>query len=288
MVKLTILGSGTDASELPGIPNRYPPGYLVEFGKEKLLFECSEGIRFRLEKAGIDYTSIKHLAISHSHPDHYELPEFLQSVWNNLQWSHRLKKLHHLTIYCPEQIAKQYYKLWHNYQPVFPHGLPQPKLQFVAMPKTRSVKVGSAKLIAKKVKHGFGKQDCLAFRLEFPSLFPSPRSGEGASVTGRGEGAILAYSGDTGICKGVLEAARNADIFICEASAQIGDKKSAKNYGHLSPRDAGAIAKKAGVKKLILVHYIGLDSDKKMIADCRASGFMGKIIIGKDFQRFKI
>src|SRR3989344_2865428 len=100
-MKLTILGSGTDASELPGIKDRYPPGYLVEFGKEKILFECSEDIRFRLEKIKVDYTSLKHLAISHSHPDHYELPEFVQSVWNNLLWSGRSKKVHNLTIYCP-------------------------------------------------------------------------------------------------------------------------------------------------------------------------------------------
>jgi ribonuclease BN (tRNA processing enzyme) len=69
-MKLTILGSGTDASQLPGIPNRFPPGFLVEWDNEKILFECSEGIRFRLEQIGIDYASIRHLAISHSHPDH--------------------------------------------------------------------------------------------------------------------------------------------------------------------------------------------------------------------------
>lgn len=269
MLKLTILGAGTDASNIPKIPNRYPPGYLVEWAGEKLLFECSEGIRFRLEQTGIDYTSIQHLAISHSHPDHYALPQFYQSMWNSLQWSGRGKKQRILNIYCPDQIAREFWQLWRFYQASWPDGLPQPKLNFIVLPQTGSVNIDLAKLTGFSVHHGFGKVGALAFRLERARK-------------------IFAYSGDSGVCEGIKEAAQEADIFVCEAVAAVGDHKAATNYGHLSPFDVGTIAREAGVKKVVMVHYTGRDSGEAMVADCRASGFEGEIVVGKDFQEFEI
>jgi hypothetical protein len=49
-MKLIALGTGVCASNLPDIVNREPPGFLVRVGVENILFDCSEGIRFRLEK----------------------------------------------------------------------------------------------------------------------------------------------------------------------------------------------------------------------------------------------
>jgi ribonuclease BN (tRNA processing enzyme) len=269
-MKLTILGSGTDASQLPGIPNRYPPGFLVEWGNEKLLFECSEGIRFRLERVGIDFTSISNLAISHSHPDHYALPQFYQSIWNTAQWSKMSRAEHELNIYASSQLNDNFSSLWSKFHPDLPNMLPLPHLNFVAMENSKSVKIGEAKLLAFPVFHGFGKVGALAFRLEMPDK------------------KVLVYSGDTGECEGIRKAAERADIFICEASARIGDEESPKKYGHLNPFVAGDIALKSNVKKIIFFHYTGLDSDQAIIKECQRSGFSGEIVVGKDFQTFEI
>jgi len=51
---------------------------------------------------------------------------------------------------------------------------------------------------------------------------------------------------------------------------------------------AGDIAAGARVKKLVLFHYTGLDSDEKMISAARQAGFKEEIVIGKDFQSFKL
>ena len=81
-MRLTILGSGTCVSQINGIRNRFPPAFLIEDkNNEKILFECSEGIRFRIEKAGYNYSDIEHIAISHSHPDHFALVHYLQSLF---------------------------------------------------------------------------------------------------------------------------------------------------------------------------------------------------------------
>lgn len=268
-MKLTILGSGTDASQLPGIPNRYPPGFLVDWGEEQLLLECSEGIRFRLEQAGYDYTQIKHLAISHSHPDHYALPQFVQSVWNNLQWSKRLGVMHELNIYCPEQIAREFKEHWLKFRPFDDNYLPQPILNFIPLLNTEKIQIGRAVLSTAKVYHDWGKLDALAFRIEV-------------------DGKAIVYSGDTGDCEGIHEITSKADLFICECSANISDAKNATGYGHMNARQAGEISRDSKVKKLVFFHYTGLDSDEAIIEDCRRSGFVGEITVAKDFQTHTI
>jgi ribonuclease Z len=125
--------------------------------------------------------------------------------------------------------------------------------------------IGNAKLKAFSVYHGNGKVDALAFRLE--------------TTAGK-----FAYSGDTGDCEGIRTACQDADIFVCEASARINDTTYHLNYGHLTPQQAGEIAKQGGVKKLILVHYQGFDSDEDMIKEVEATGFKGEVQVGKDFQ----
>jgi len=95
---------------------------------------------------------------------------------------------------------------------------------------------------------------------------------------------IFVYSGDTGDCTGIRQIVKGADYFLSECSSRVGNEESAKEYGHLNPRLAGEIAVDGGIKKLILSHYTGLDTDEEMIEDCRRGGFRGEIIIAKDLQ----
>lgn len=269
-MKITILGSGTDASNLPDIPNRYPPGFLVEIAGEQILFECSEGVRFRLEQAGVDHAELKHLAITHSHPDHFGgVIAFYQSIHNTRMWSGRYEIPHELNIYCPKQVADAFWKLWLLHSPNWPEGLPTPKINLVKMPGDEKIVIGAAKLSAFPVYHGTDKIEAVAYRLE---------SKEG----------VFVYSGDLVLCEGIRQAAKDTDIFICEASARVGEHRQELSDVHMSPYVAGEIAKEAGVKKIVFFHYTGLDSDEAIIADCRSSGYKGEIMVGKDFQVFEI
>jgi ribonuclease BN (tRNA processing enzyme) len=69
-------------------------------------------------------------------------------------------------------------------------------------------------------------------------------------------GRSLAYSGDTGPCAGLVEAARGADVLLCEATwPQVGPHGEAQPEGvHLSGREAGEHAAAAGVGRLLLTH----------------------------------
>ncbi len=53
----------------------------------------------------------------------------------------------------------------------------------------------------------------------------------------------------------IVELAREADIFYCEAPYLEQDADKAKERYHLTARQAGVMAKKAGVRKLVVFHF---------------------------------
>lgn len=66
------------------------------------------------------------------------------------------------------------------------------------------------------------------------------------------EDKIISYGLDSGLCKNILNLAKDSDLFICECSylpAQDPD------FNHLNPKAAALIAKESNVKLLALIHF---------------------------------
>lgn len=271
-MKVTILGAGTGVSQVPVQANREPPGFLLEWGDQKLLFECSEGMRFRLERMGYDYALIDHIAISHSHSDHCVLTPFFLALFLKGVVAGDPYKDRTVNIYCPPELARNYPHDWQFHFPDWQgKPLPWPKIVFKAMPPADAdfYGIGDARLSARKVYHAHGRVEAIAFRLETP------------------EGVVV-YSGDTGDCPGIREISAGADLFICESSAPIKDATAPTGYGHLNPQTAADIAVKAKAKRLALFHYYGVDTDDAIIRECRRAGYQGELILGKDFQVIQV
>jgi ribonuclease BN (tRNA processing enzyme) len=88
-------------------------------------------------------------------------------------------------------------------------------------------------------------------------------------------GRVLAYSGDTAPCDAILRLATGADAFLCEASYLA----SADNPPglHMTGRDAGEAAAKAGAERLLLTHLVPAWGDEKTTLDEARSAFFGPI-----------
>ena len=78
------------------------------------------------------------------------------------------------------------------------------------------------------------------------------------------ENKIISYCADTGICKEDELLAQGADILIHECSYKVLRHTS---WGHSAPAETAELAKRAGVKKLILTHFAAdtylSDSERK-------------------------
>lgn len=98
------------------------------------------------------------------------------------------------------------------------------------------VHVGPMTLVAHRVEHPV---PAFAIRVEGPN-----EQGDGRSV--------LAYSGDTDVCEGLLANAAGADLFLCEAAFVEG--RDLVRGVHLTGARAGQVATDAGVGSLLLTH----------------------------------
>lgn len=98
-------------------------------------------------------------------------------------------------------------------------------------------------------------QDGQSLRLDGAALtfYRVPHLVESYAVRLCAEGKTLAYSGDSAACDALVQAARGADCFLCEASLVQGQQQQAGH--HLMAGDAGRLAAQAGAKRLLLTHY---------------------------------
>jgi ribonuclease Z len=67
-------------------------------------------------------------------------------------------------------------------------------------------------------------------------------------------GRKIVYAGDTKPCKSVVELARDADLLIHECTLANELAERAAESGHSTPSEAAEIAKRAGVRQLVLMH----------------------------------
>lgn len=88
-------------------------------------------------------------------------------------------------------------------------------------------------------------------------------------------GRVLAYSADTAPCDALLSLAAGVDAFLCEAS-YLASENNPPGL-HLTGRDAGEAAAKAGVERLLLTHLVPAWGDERTTLDEARSAFSGPI-----------
>ncbi|QNN53497.1 MBL fold metallo-hydrolase [Nocardioides mesophilus] len=83
------------------------------------------------------------------------------------------------------------------------------------------------------------------------------------------DGAVLAYSGDTGPCGQLVELAKDADLLLAEAAFREGVQNPADL--HLTGADAGRAATAAGVRRLVLTHVPPWYDGEAAVAEARTT-----------------
>jgi ribonuclease BN (tRNA processing enzyme) len=186
-VRLTFLGSG-DAF---GSGGRLQTCLLVEAAGRRLLVDCGATSLVALRRQGVDPASIEAVLISHLHGDHFGGLPFLL-----LDGQFR-RGDRPLTVAGPPGIET---RVRETMEALFPGSTGVRRrfvTTFVEWRAGTTVEIAGARVTPYPVVHPSGAPP-FALRLE-------------------AEGRVLAYSGDTEWTDTLLDAARHADLFVCEA-----------------------------------------------------------------------
>jgi ribonuclease BN (tRNA processing enzyme) len=95
-------------------------------------------------------------------------------------------------------------------------------------------------------------------------------------------GRTLVYSGDTAGGPELVDIARGADLFLCEAT-WAGDMEDYPAGIHLTGRAAAHIAQEAGVGRLLLTHIIGSTDRDRVLAEAQEV-FDGPVELADDLD----
>jgi ribonuclease Z len=226
--------------------SRASSSMIVDDGKVYLI-DCGGEIPARVVKAGYKLNDIDVILLSHSHGDHLlGIPVLLKSM-------ELLGRKKELRIYCPAGAEESVRNLMELSFPNFWIRLPFP----VEIRKVSGEYFEDEKIRAALCMHSL---QAYAYRL-----------------------GDLTYSSDTAPCERVIRLAENSKVLLHDSSVPSELEKIANSHGHSSARQAGIVASKANVEKLILIHLEPFFKDDDFLRDA-SEEFKGKIEVGKDFM----
>ena len=212
-MKLTVFGNNATCPEADGACS----SFLVEAEGKKILLDMGNGSLAKIRQ-NVDLADLDMIVISHLHFDHYG------------------------DLFCAKYHLETRKAYGEEIQKI---PLLIPKLPDWAAAELFTNDVFDIHIISDGALFEFD-----ALEISFIELVHLVES---YGVRIRGDGKILAYSGDTGVCDALSRVAENADIFLCESTFCGGF--SAEQTHHLSANTAAKIAATTGVQKLLLTHF---------------------------------
>jgi ribonuclease Z len=220
-----------------------------------VLIDCVSTPRVRLGMAGIELGSIHDLILTHFHPDHVSgVPLLLMNLWlSGRQEPLRIYGLHHCLERLEDMMGFYHWEDWPNFFPVAFHRLPE--RERVLVMETDDLRVYST-----PVRH----------------IVPTI----GLRFEARHSGRVIAYSCDTEPCPAMVRLAAGADVLIHEATGGA--------IGHTSASQAGGIAREAGVKRLLLIHYPTGDFNYQSLVGQAQATFEGEVELAVDMMEIPL
>lgn len=280
-IAVTLLGTG---SPMPD-PNRAGPATLVKAGNTFLLFDCGRGVAMRLVGAGVPIPFIGNVLITHLHSDHItDLNDIMTSRWI------MTPEATPLNVYGPPGTkhvvdalltmleADMHYRNEHHADLRSGPGL---QVSATEVQPGDSMTIGDATISVHKTDHR-PVTPSVGYRVEH-------------------SGKVVAIAGDTVPCGGLDDLCRDADIYVQtvirpDLIKQVVTMLPALasrfidvlDY-HSSVEDAGKTAARAGVKKLVLTHYVPAmqpGSEAEWVA-MAAQHYVGEIVVGPDLTKIE-
>jgi ribonuclease BN (tRNA processing enzyme) len=260
---------------------RKNPATLLKIGGVPYVIDCGYGVSGQLLKAGVVLETLRYIFLTHMHSDHNL--EYGPLVYN--AWAGGLK--HRVDAYGPKTMHRQTAAFFDSMQfdidiRVGDEGRPDLRQLIVAHEFDADGLVmenADVRVSATRVRHPPIK-DAFAFRFDT-------------------EDRSVVISGDTNYSPELIALAQGADVLLHEVLHLGGLEnllKRANNAAtlrehivasHTTTEDVGRVAAAAGVKKLVLHHFVPGDdpsiTDEMWTEDVRKH-YKGEILVGRDLM----
>lgn len=279
---------------------RGPASVLVTRGGEKLMFDCGEGTQRQL-RSSLGLVQVDQIFLTHFHLDHcLGLPGLLKTYdLNDRAEPLRLfgpVGLHKLMSDLSPLIGRLAYHL--EIEELEAGDIvPHVDYEVEAFPVEHRTRALGYALLEDDRPGRFDPEEAIRLGVEPGPAFKALQDGE--EVTGKGGkvrpdqvmgeerlGRAVAITGDTGPCRATVEAARDADLLIHDASFMVEDGERARETGHSTGVEAAEVAAEAGAKMLALVHISSRYHVGKALEEARAA--FPNTVAPRDFDAIEI
>jgi ribonuclease BN (tRNA processing enzyme) len=230
-MRLTVLGKSPSYTDAGGACS----GYLVEEGDAAVLLDCGNGVFAKLRQF-LDYVAVDAVVISHMHADH---------ILDLVPYAYAL-------VYAPRQQPVPVDRWPGTADPARPvlHAPRGAREQFRRLVGTW----GPEDLVERAFDlREYGTEDVLAvgpLRVRFHPVphFTATHAVEVASAAG----GRLTYGADHRPTDELVAFARDTDLLLIEATLPRPERDG--DRGHLTPAEAGAHARAARARRVVLTH----------------------------------
>jgi len=236
--------------------------YLAVVGEHGYwLVDCADSPIGRLERAGLNPLDVRGIIITHFHPDHvYGLPAYILGLFLLASWKEKnFEWTAPLTIYAHPAVLPQVQAFlnvfatqsWFDLIP----------MAFQKIPPEMGASVAEDEAFTITATPAAHSVPSVALRF-----------------TDRATGRAFTYSSDTSPCAAVEALAQGSSLLFHEATDS--------DRGHTRPGAAGALAERAAVERLTLIHYYTQpEAMDYALAEARKT-FSGDVTLAKAFTRY--
>lgn len=299
--EIVVLGT---ASQLP-TRHRAHNSYALRWDDQLVLFDPGEGTQRQCTLAGVAIARVTAVCITHFHGDHcLGLPGVIQrrAFDNRAARNHAVpSEATPLPVYFPGD-GIEYFERMRSVSIFHDTSAVEPRPIDAAGPIGM---LGKATLRAVALEHrcttfGYRIDEPDGMRvvesalagtgIEGPDVGVLLRQGWLDTPTGRvmrdevtepRRGQSMAFVMDTVLCDGALELADGVDLLVCESTYLHEHAELAEQYRHMTARQAGELAARAGARRLLLTHFSARYPDAAVMGD-EAGRYHDDVVVAED------
>jgi ribonuclease Z len=301
MLEVVFLGTSASAPSV----RRGLPATMVLYRDRRFLVDAGEGTQRQILRSGLGFKRLDTILLTHGHLDHILGLGGIASTF--ARWEAADKMTIHGGAWALERVRDLM-------DVVIRGGAQNLHIDYQALSPGPVISTGDLEVVAFPVKHRgsgnfgflFQERSRRPFLVEKAEALGVPEGpirrnlvrGERATLPdGRviepdevlgpaAPGVKMVFLGDVARVSDLVHITRGADLLVCESTYLWEDRQAARQYGHLTAREAAGLARDAEVGQLILTHVSRRYPTRRIKEEARA--VFPNTIVAEDLQHFRV